>query len=62
MHSKVKQAVEQVGVDRVLYGSDAPFGHPGFELAKVKVSGLSEDEFEHVADLNARRLFKLPHR
>jgi len=59
MHCKVKEAVEKVGVEKVLYGSDTPFGHPAFELAKLKVSGLTEEELNQVIDSNARRLFKL---
>jgi len=59
MHAKIKEAVEIVGVDRVLYGSDMPFGHPAFEIEKVRVSGLSEDELELVLGKNALRLFKL---
>lgn len=59
MHSKVKEAVEKVGAERVLYGSDMPFGHPGFELPKIRVAGLSERELSQVLDSNARTLFKL---
>ena len=43
MHAKIREAVERVGPDRVLYGSDAPFHHPAVELAKVRVSGLPQD-------------------
>lgn len=60
MHSKIKEAADTVGVDRVLYGSDAPFGHPAFELKKVEVSGLIGEEMEMVLGENARRLFGLP--
>ena len=59
MHSKVKEAVEKIGAERVLYGSDMPFGHPGFELPKIRVAGLSERELSQVLDSNARTLFKL---
>jgi len=60
MHTKVKQAVQRVGVERVLYGSDMPFGHPAFELAKIRVAGLTEEELNKILDSNARRLFRLP--
>ena len=43
MHSKVREAVEHVGPDRVLHGSATPFHQPSVELAKVRVSGLSTD-------------------
>jgi len=57
MHSKIREAVERVGPDRVLYGSDSPFHHPSVELAKVRVSGLSTDLTDRVLGENGRRLF-----
>ena len=57
MHSKIREAVERVGPDRVLYGSDTPFHHPSVELAKVRVSGLSADQASGVLGENGRRLF-----
>ena len=33
MHTKIKEAVERVGAERVLYGSDAPFHHRGRDPA-----------------------------
>ena len=43
MHTKIKEAVERVGVERVLYGSDVPFHHPAVEILRVQVSGLDDD-------------------
>jgi uncharacterized protein len=57
MHSKIREAVERVGPDRVLYGSDTPFHHPSVELAKVRASGLSTDLTDRVLGENGRRLF-----
>lgn len=57
MHSKIREAVERVGPDRVLYGSDAPFHHPAVELTKVRVSGLPSDLADRVLGENGRRLF-----
>ncbi len=59
MHSKIKEAVETMGVDRVMYGSDAPFGHPAFEMKKVEVSGISGDEMDRVLGENAVEVFSL---
>ena len=59
MPSKIKEAVEFVGADRVLYGSDVPFGHPAVEILKVKVSELSERELSMVLGENAIKVFKL---
>jgi predicted TIM-barrel fold metal-dependent hydrolase len=57
MHTKIREAVDRVGPDRVLYGSDAPFHHPSVELEKVRVSGLPPDLVERVLGANAVRLF-----
>jgi uncharacterized protein len=57
MHSKIREAVERVGPDRVLYGSDTPFHHPSVELTKVRVSGLPADLTGRVLGENGRRLF-----
>ena len=57
MHSKIREAVERAGSDKVLYGSDTPFHHPTVELAKVRVSGLSSDQATGVLGENGRRLF-----
>lgn len=57
MHTKIREAVERVGPDRVLYGSDTPFHHPSVELAKVRVSGLSADLTDRVLGANSQALF-----
>ena len=57
MHTKIKEAVERVGVERVLYGSDAPFHHPAVEILRVQVSGLAPEELERVLRANSRVLF-----
>jgi uncharacterized protein len=57
MHSKILEAVNRVGADRVLYGSDAPFHHPKVEILKVKLSGLKQNEMEMVLGTNSERLF-----
>jgi hypothetical protein len=57
MHTKIKEAVDRVGVERVLYGSDAPFHHPAVEILRVQVSGLGPDDLERVLSTNSRTLF-----
>jgi uncharacterized protein len=57
MHTKILEAVNKAGVDRVLYGSDAPFHHPKVEILKIKLSGLKENEMEMVLGKNAERIF-----
>ncbi|MGQ9551154.1 MAG: amidohydrolase family protein [Candidatus Bathycorpusculaceae bacterium] len=59
MHSKIKEAVLEVGEQRVMYGSDTPFGHPAFEIKKVEVAGLTEKQLNLVLEENACRVFRL---
>jgi predicted TIM-barrel fold metal-dependent hydrolase len=59
MHSKIKEAVETVGIDRVMFGSDAPFGHPSFEIRKIEVSGLSGDLVKKVLGENSEKFFNI---
>ena len=49
--------VRQLGVERVLYGSDIPFHHPAVEIMRVKVSGLGPEELDRVLRGNSRVLF-----
>ena len=57
-HSKIKQAVREVGADRVVFGSDAPMVHPGPEILRVKVAGLTLEEERMVLRENLLRLIK----
>jgi predicted TIM-barrel fold metal-dependent hydrolase len=59
MHTKVKEAVERVGRDRVMYGDDAPCGHPSWELEKIRASGLDEEDLRRVLGGNAKGLYGL---
>lgn len=59
MHTKIKEAVNRLGVDRVMYGSDTPLGHPGWEIPKVKVAGLDEDQLQHVLYKNAIKIYNI---
>ena len=59
MHSKIKEAIIKIGEHRVIFGSDVPFGHPGFEIKKVEVAGLSEKQRALVFEYNSRRIFNL---
>jgi predicted TIM-barrel fold metal-dependent hydrolase len=57
MHTKIKEAVERVGPERVIYGSDAPFHHPAVEILRVRVSGLEAELLDRVLRENGRALF-----
>ena len=62
MHSKIREAVERLGDDRVMYGSDMPLGHPAWEIPKVKVSGLGGERLRKVLHDNAIEIYKLDKR
>lgn len=49
-------AVRRAGPDKVLFGSDGPFLHPGVELAKVHALGLAPHDAAKVLGGNLLRL------
>jgi len=57
MHTKIREAYERVGENRVLFGTDVPFHHPLVEITKVRVSGLPPDGVDRVLSRNGRLLF-----
>lgn len=59
MGSKVKEAYERVGSDRVMFGTDSPFHHPTVEMQKIITSGLDEKAQEDVFYNNAAKLMNL---
>jgi predicted TIM-barrel fold metal-dependent hydrolase len=48
MHTKIKQAYQTVGRERLFFGSDVPFHHYGVEILRTAVSGLKDSELEDV--------------
>ena len=46
MHTKIKEAYEEVGSDRIMWGLDAPFHHPTVEMQRTIVSGLDDRQLE----------------
>ena len=48
----VKQAVDRIGVERVIFGSDGPGCNPALEVKKVKMSGLTENQLSKVMGEN----------
>lgn len=55
----LREAVARLGADRVLFGSEAPIQHPEVELAKLRHSGISDEDRQKVAWHNAVRLLGL---
>jgi len=57
--SKIKEALSTVGRERVMYGSDMPFGDPIVEIVKATVLELSDEEFELYFYRNAKKLLNI---
>lgn len=54
--AKIREAVERVGADRVLYASDGPACSPRIEVEKVRLAGLAPRDEELVFAENATRI------
>lgn len=59
MPSKIREAYEEVGRDRIMFGTDAPFHPAAVESQKVLCSGLDKRGMEDVFYNNAAKLMKL---
>ena len=59
MGSKIKEAYDEVGRDRIMFGIDSPFHHPSVEIQKVLTSGLDNQALEDVFYNNAAKLMGL---
>ncbi len=55
----IKRAVDRVGAERVVYGSDMPFGIPEIEMMKIRLCEISQKEKELVIGRNMARLLGL---
>jgi hypothetical protein len=56
-HRDIARAVKRVGADRVVYGSDMPFGVPEIEMMKVRLADITPEEKDLVlGDSIARTL------
>lgn len=51
--------LDRYGSDRLLFGSDFPFGNPGNELQEVIRLNLEKQDFENVVCLNILRLLRV---
>jgi len=58
MHTKIKEAFERTGINRVLFGTDIPFHHPSVELKKTEVAELTNKQKKHYLRDNIKKLIK----
>jgi hypothetical protein len=57
LYTKVKEAVLKLGEERVMYGSDYPFGEATVEVRRITAAGLTEAQLDRVFYSNAKELF-----
>lgn len=55
----IRLLVDAIGPERVLFGTDAPYCDPLVELEKVKLAGLTPEEYAMVVSKNGLRLLGL---
>ncbi|MBP5706067.1 MAG: amidohydrolase [Spirochaetales bacterium] len=55
MGCQIKNAYENVGAERVMFGIDSPFHHPTVEIQRVLSCGLNDSQLEDVFYNNAAR-------
>jgi predicted TIM-barrel fold metal-dependent hydrolase len=56
--AKIREAVERIGAERVLYASDGPACSPRIEVEKVRLAGLDADAERLVLGENAARMLE----
>ena len=54
--AKIREAVERIGAERVIYASDGPACSPRIEVEKVRLAGLDPESERLVLGENARRM------
>ena len=55
----LEEAVRRAGPQKVLFGSDGPWLHPGVELAKVRLLGLATEDERWILGQNLLRLLSI---
>ncbi len=53
-----KVAVQVIGADKILFGSDYPLINPSRYFSEMQTAGLTKDEIEAICDHNALKLLK----
>ena len=59
LFAKIEKAVEEVGADRILFGTDGPPIHPRPEIEKIRCLHISEEAKADILGRNASRLLRL---
>ncbi|MBZ5613245.1 MAG: amidohydrolase family protein [Acidobacteriia bacterium] len=54
----IVEAIKRAGARKILFGSDGPWLHPGVEIHKIRLLGLSPDQEALILGGNALRLLR----
>ncbi len=55
-HRICRTVIDNIGVERLIFGSDAPLHHQEIELKKVQMAGLSKEELRFVLGDNMAKI------
>jgi predicted TIM-barrel fold metal-dependent hydrolase len=55
----IEDTVKDLGAERVVFGSNAPYMDPGFEALRIRLAHLSDEQKEALAGRNLRRILRL---
>ena len=55
---EIKDYVDNFGHDRILFGSDFPFGDPKEELCKIQDLSIAKEKKDMILGHNLKRLLK----
>ena len=55
-HTRIRRALDALGSERVVFGSDWPAGDPAVALKQARRAARSDDELERILHRNAQRL------
>lgn len=56
---RISQALNTLGSDRIIFGSDFPCSDPSFELYKIQTAPIPDSDKENILCKNASRLLRL---
>ena len=51
--------VDNVAIERILFGTDLPYGDPAYRLGQVIGSSLNDDQLRKILGLNMAKLYDM---
>ena len=55
----IRKAIDELGADRIIFGTDWPYKYIPAEIIKMEPYGLTDEELEKIFYSNARKLWKI---